>query len=105
MRAAGRLRDQAVIERRGTAVDAVGQPVETWFEVATVWADIRHPSGLEATRSDATTSIVRASIRIDELSGIDAGMRVTRGGTVYEIKAVLPVYPAAMDLVCEKVGQ
>lgn len=104
MRASGRMRDQIVIESRGTAVDAVGQPVETWSTVATVWADIRHPSGLEAIKADAPTEIVRASIRIDELAGLDSGMRVTHGTTVYAIKAILPVWPTMMDLACERVG-
>jgi head-tail adaptor len=101
MRAAGRLRDHVVIERRESAVDAIGQPVETWATVATVWADIRHP---EAIKADAPTEVVRASIRIDELAGLDSGMRVMHGTTVYAIKAIMPVWPTMMDLACERVG-
>lgn len=101
---AGTLRDLVTIEQRGSTVDAIGQPVETWSAVASVWADIRHPSGLETLKADAPTSVVRASIRIRELAGVTSGMRVLHGSTVYGIEAVLPVTPAAMDLVCERVN-
>lgn len=87
---AGRLRTRIVITQRGTAQDALGQPVVTWNTVAVVWADIRHPSGVQAVKSDADLSIVKASIRIRRRSDVDAGMRVTAGADVYDIKAVLP---------------
>jgi SPP1 family predicted phage head-tail adaptor len=88
--AAGRLRTRITITQRGTAQDALGQPVATWSTVATVWADIRHPSGVQAVKGDADMSIVKASIRIRRRSDVDAGMRVTAGADVYDIKAVLP---------------
>lgn len=101
----GRLDSKAVIQRRGAAVDAIGQPVESWVEVATVWADLRHVNGLEALRGDAPVSSVKSSIRVRHLDGLDAGMRVVADGVVYEIEAVLPQGRRDwIDLVCNRVG-
>jgi SPP1 family predicted phage head-tail adaptor len=101
---AGRLRHRVTIERRGTAVDAIGQPVETWSPYATVWADVRHQQGLEAIHAGAPTSVARASIRIRYREDIDHSMRVSYKGKTYNIIAVLPGSPEHVDLVCEVVG-
>lgn len=102
---AGTLNRKISIQRPSTTVDAIGQPVQGWTEVASVWADIRHQTGMEATKADAPVSTVRASVRIRYRTGLDAGMRVVHGDTVYSIKAVLPdaQYRAHVDLVCEVV--
>lgn len=101
---AGKLTERVNIEHRTTAQDAIGQPVETWSLVAAVWATIKHPSGLSAIKSDADTSIVKASIRVRYMAGIDAGMRVMHGSDIYDIKAVLPNrVERYVDLVCEVV--
>ncbi len=86
--------------------DALGQPVQTWTEIAQVWADIRHLSGMEAIRADAQISTVRASIRVRRRSGLAAGMRVVHGPTVYAIRAVLPdeTDHQSVDLACEVVA-
>lgn len=102
---AGKLNQRVTIEQRSTTQDAIGQPVETWTTVATVWAHIRHPSGIEKIKSDADISIVKASIRIRYRTGIDAGMRVVHGATTYGIEAVLPDVAGKqhVDLICEAV--
>src|SRR5690606_11880366 len=91
------------IQAPGTAVDALGQPIPGWTDVATVWGDVRHLNGTESIKAGAVTSAVNASIRIRWRTGLDAGMRVLVGATVYEIKAVLPDTQRRehVDLVCE----
>lgn len=103
MTTAGGYRSPIVIQVAGTAQDEEGQPVEGWTEVCRPWANIKHPSGIEAVRADAQASIVKASIRIRYRQGIRAGMRVVHGTTVYSIKVVLPdeVHREHVDLVCE----
>lgn len=102
---AGKFNNRIIIQQRTSTQDAIGQPVQTWSDVATVWADIKHPSGLAAIKADADVSLVRASIRIRKRAGIDAGMRVVRGADVYDIQAVLPVENGKvyLDLVSLKV--
>lgn len=104
---AGLLNRQVKIQRLTQIKDGIGQIIGTdWTDVATVWANIRHTSGMESIRAGAETSIVKASIRIRYRAGIDASMTVLHGATTYQIKAVLPdesgrVY---LDLVCERVS-
>lgn len=102
---AGNLSSRVTIRQLVAGQDAIGQPVQTWSDVAKVWADIRHPSGLQAVKGDADVSLVKASIRIRKRAGIDAGMRVVRGADVYDIQAVLPVENGKvyLDLVSLKV--
>lgn len=102
----GLLSQRVIIQQRSTTQDADGQPLEVWSPVATLWADVRHVSGLETIKSDTDTSIVKASVRIRYRSDINAGMRVAHGSMVYDIKAVLPdlLRKSHIDLVCELVA-
>ena len=99
----GSLNRRVSIERPASAQGPDGAPVQTWESVAQVWANIRHLSGREVLKDDRDVSIVRASIRIRYRTGLDAGMRVVAGSTVYKVNAVLPdeVKREHVDLVCE----
>lgn len=102
---AGKLNRRITLQSRTATQDAAGQPVETWSDVANVWAEIRHPSGLSAIKGDGDVSIVKASIRIRYRADVDAGMRIEHGASLYDIKAVLPddVSRTHLDLVCVRV--
>ena len=92
-----------VIQTPTATQDAAGQPIPTWATLATVWANIRHLSGVESIKADAESSTVKASIRIRRGVAVDASMRVVHGATNYQIRAVLPdeVDRDKIDLVCE----
>lgn len=102
----GRLNRRVQIKAPGSTQDEVGQPIDGWTTLATVWADIRFKSGLQSVAGDAQTSTARASIRIRYRSDVTAAMRVVDGSTVYAIQAVLPDIGAKdyTDLVCEVVN-
>lgn len=101
----GKLNRKVSIRQRGTTQDAIGQPIETWIEIAAPWANIRQRTGAEMLRADRDVSIVQTSIRIRRRTEVTAAMRVYHGTTVYEIKAVLDDAEnrERMDLVCEVV--
>ena len=103
---AGRLDSRVTIQAPGTTTDELGQPIPGWTDVATVWASIRHLSGVEAIKADAVTSTVKASIRIRYRTGLNAGMRVVHGAQVYSIEAVMPDVGGRefVDLVAEVVA-
>lgn len=90
MLAAGSLRNQIDIQQQAAGQDAAGQPLDGWTSFATVWADVRHQSGLEAIKGDAPVSTVKASMRIRWREGVKAGMRVLYAGRFYNINGVLP---------------
>lgn len=100
---AGRLNRRCVIQQPGTAEDELGQPIPGWVDVATVWADIRMKSGLEAIKAGAPVSTVQASIRIRYRAGVTAGMRVVHNLVAYNIQAVMPDAAGRefVDLACE----
>jgi SPP1 family predicted phage head-tail adaptor len=100
----GTLNRLVTLLSRTAGQDALGQPMTTWSTAATVWANIRSLSGVEAIKSGADVSTVKASIRIRWRTGVDAGMRVANGADTYDIKAVLPDGRRQyIDLVCELV--
>lgn len=102
---AGRLNRRCVLQTPSTATDEIGQPIPGWTDVATVWADIRMKSGLEAIKAGAVVSTVQASIRIRYRSDVNAGMRVVHNLVAYDIKAVMPDVSGRvfLDLACEQV--
>lgn len=102
---AGTLNVRVTIQQLGGDVDALGQPVPTWSDLATVWANVAHTSGIETIKADALTSVVRASIRIRYRTDITTGMRAIAGGYTYNIVAVMPDIGGKeyTDLACEVV--
>ena len=87
---AGMLNSRISIQQLSTGTDAIGQPVTTWADFASVWANIRYLNGIETVKADAQTSVVKASIRIRRRTDITPAMRVTYGVTTFQINAVLP---------------
>ena len=103
---AGPLNTRVTVQQQSTSQDALGQPVQTWTTFATLWADVKHSSGIETIKAGAEATIVRASIRIRYRADISSAMRVVVGTTVHNILAVLPDVAGRQytDLVCEVVN-
>ena len=59
---AGKLRERITLLTFSTIRDEMGQPVETWTEGPTLWADVRAISGRELLAAGAETA--STSIRI-----------------------------------------
>lgn len=103
---AGQLKWRVTILRRSTDKDAIGQPVNQWVPVQTLWADVRYQSGLASLDADQLRAKVRASIRVRKSASslsIKPGMRARVGQVDYAIAACLPQGRDAIDLVCEAV--
>ena len=102
---AGSLRDYIHIQRRATAEDGWGSPIDTWENITAqrLAANVRHRSGMSTIKADADVSTSRASIRIRRRTDVNAGMRVLFDGQVYEIDDVLPGETREyIDLVCRR---
>lgn len=99
----GLLNTRVAVQQQSTTQDALGQPVQSWATFATLWANVRHTSGVEAIKSDTIASVVRASIRVRYRADLTAAMRVVHGSTTYNIVAVLPDVGGKeyVDLACE----
>lgn len=85
----GKLRHRVSIERVSYVQDATtGAMVETWAQIAKVWAAVEPLSAREFVQSAAGQSEVtaRITIRAREILATD---RIIHRGTVYNIRGVL----------------
>lgn len=105
--AAGRLNRRVTFQRKTLTTDDWGQPIESWADVATVWANVRTISGVgfvnnEFQAGGSEVSRTTASIRIRKRNDITHDMRVLVGSSIYDIRAVLPDEEGDeyMDLAC-----
>ena len=103
---AGRLNRRCTLQSPSQSVDELGQPIPGWTDVATLWADIRMKSGMEAIKAGAPVSVVQASIRVRYRAGITAGMRLVHNLQAFNITAVLPDMGGReyVDLIAEVVN-
>ena len=104
----GKLNRRVTIQQLVSGQDAAGQPVQTWTDVATVWANVAGDTGLRTIKNagDVTAAIKRYSIRIRFREGLDEGMRVLLGAVPFDVKEVRMDYAGRewTDLVCEQGG-
>jgi SPP1 family predicted phage head-tail adaptor len=84
-----------------------GQPADTWTVFEEVWGNVGGQTGLRAItdqQGDVPASVAQYSIRIRQLLGVTADMRVREKstGTIYEIILVQhdKVKRQWTDLVC-----
>lgn len=100
------LNHRVLIEKPQAGEDSVGQPSTGWIPLdpAQRWANVKVLSGLATIRAGAESSVVKASIRFNYGVVLDARMRITYDGNVYNIKAVLPTADRRyVDCSCEGV--
>lgn len=109
---AGDLDRLVTIQQRQPGEDDAGQPLETWIDVASVWANVKGATGMASIRQSSLQDNVAASVnsysfRIHYLEGITAAMRVDLDGVLFDIKQVRMDYAKRewTDLVCEQGGQ
>ena len=85
----GRMRYRITIQFPCDGVDDYGNAVNTWEDLATVWADIVPVSGREYFAAEQAISETQYKIYIRYLDNIYAKMRVLQGEKAYEILAVI----------------
>lgn len=105
---AGDFNRSITIQAKQAAQDAAGQPVNTWVDVATVWANVKGETGMASIRKTlprdgVAMSLDAYSFRIRFMDGLAAGMRVLYQGTAFDILQVRMDYAGRVwtDLVCE----
>ncbi|MDN4040191.1 phage head closure protein [Massilia sp. YIM B02443] len=83
------MNDRITLQKPGAGAGKL-RPAAAWEDIATVWADVKFPSGIEVVRAGAEASIVKCSIRIRARAGIDNSCRVLYKGTAYDVESALP---------------
>jgi SPP1 family predicted phage head-tail adaptor len=92
---AGSLDRRVLIEQHVEGQDELGQPIDTWVAVATVWANVLLLTGKETLLADADVASATASIRIRYRTDIDSGMRAS----LLKMVDGAPVVEAIFDIL------
>lgn len=85
-----KLRHRVTLQKFTQTRDEMGAVVETWVDVATVWASIEPLSAREFIAAQSAQSEVSARIVIRYREGVMAKMRILHGSRIYNIEGVLP---------------
>lgn len=107
---AGSLNRRITIQKRMSARDEAGQPIESWADVGQCWADIKGQTGLGSItgmQDNVPASVERYSVRVRYREDVQAGMRAMCNGTAFYIKQVRMDFAGRVytDLVCEVGGK
>ncbi len=98
----GKLNKRITFQRRAEGEDALGQTVQGWEDVQTVWADfypVRGGEYQEEGQKKREEVVYKAKLRY--LPGIDASMRVVFRGRHFLIDKVINVDEANYKLELE----
>lgn len=90
---AGTLRRRITLQQQSTSVDAYGQPVVTWADVATIWASLEPSFGRELIAAQAVNLDQPTTITIRWQSAFSnprsvAAMRAVYKGRIFNIHSV-----------------
>lgn len=86
---AGRLDKRITIQSVAVTRNAIGEPIQSWADVATVWAAVEPVQGREFWEQQQVQSEVTTRIRIRYRAGITAAMRVVYGSRLLNIRSVI----------------
>lgn len=95
----GTLDQRVSLERLEQGQDEIGQPIEAWTVLATVWAAVEPQAGREFVAAGAAQTELTTKVRIRYRPGITSGDRVTHNGRVYNITSVVDYRSARRELV------
>jgi SPP1 family predicted phage head-tail adaptor len=87
----GRLDRRLTLQRRTLIENDYGEPVETWTDLATVWAEKIPVRGAERYAAMQTVAEVEERFKIRYRKGLTPLDRVVCAGTTYDVKGVLEI--------------
>ncbi|KKW66925.1 hypothetical protein AAV94_12665 [Lampropedia cohaerens] len=97
---AGRLDQRVTIRKLTTGRNPnTGGIIETWSDVATVWAAVEPLNGREFFAASAQQSEVTTRIRMRYRPDITPQMKINHNGSEYDIQAVINPKSKGAELV------
>lgn len=101
---AGWLRHRIVIQELVGAKNSYGEVVQSWQDVATVWASVEPLRGREYVEAAAAQANVDHRIRMRYRAGIGPAMRVKFGERVFAIVSVIDARERhkELELMCKE---
>jgi len=83
----GRFNQRITVQKPSASVDALGQRVETWTELATVWAQAQPLRGREYFAAGEVNSDAAVRFRLRYRGDVTGAMRVLWRGVAHAIVA------------------
>lgn len=96
----GAFRHELVLETATLTGDGAGGHQKTWAEAATFLARVEPVSAQSRFGADQTLERVTHRVTLRMRGGVEAGMRLRRGGRVYDIVTVHDPDESGRYLVC-----
>lgn len=97
----GKMKRRICIEQFTTDKDTFGQPIKTWAELKSVWADIRPLGTTERFEAAQVNRQVELRMRIHYRTDITEQMRILYEGDYYDIQGIKEIgYRQALELLC-----
>lgn len=84
----GLLRHKVTIQRKATAADSIGHPVETWTTLAEVWASFKEEKGSEILAAGRTVEVKRGIFLIRYRDDVTVQNRLIFRGSTWEIENI-----------------
>lgn len=85
----GRLDRRITIQRVTRAADSYGELIETWADLATVWASKQDIRGSEFLAAKQTVASIDAKFKIRYLSGLKPTDRIYYDDKYYDIAGII----------------
>jgi len=102
---AGKLRHRVTIQELVRADDGYGGIIETWQDVATVWAAVEPLRGSERYRAQQVQAELSHKVTMRYRAGVKPQMRLLHNGRVLNIEAVIDAEERHrwLELLCSEV--
>jgi len=82
----GKLNRRVLFESENRSADGAGGFTRTWSTIATVWGALTHKTGKEAVVAMQQTNTALFNLKIRHCTDIDASVRATIAGEVYNVR-------------------
>lgn len=105
MLAAGRLREQIVVQRATATSDDYGGQVESWANQYNCRAEVRYGTGQErrqAAQESATQTALFVIRRNPITDGLTTRDRIVHRGVAWDIVSLAPVSGAAIEITAAR---
>mgnify|MGYP001599371197 CR=1 FL=1 len=86
---AGRLNKRITLQSATLARDGHGQPIETWADVATMWAAVEPIRGREYFAAQQVSAETTHRVTLRHRAGVSPQMRVAFGSRTFRIESVI----------------
>ena len=86
----GRLSERITLQQKSVTRNGIGEEVETWADVATVWAEPIPLRGREFYAANQTQQAVDVRFRIRDRAGVTPDLRLVWRSEPYDVTGVIP---------------